>query len=391
MAAKEFNDEAEAATNKVSVNRGREVDAKNVAVIFGVTGLVGKELARRLISTANWKVYGIAREPEITAIQSSSYCFISCDLLNPLDIKRKLTLLEDVTHVFWVTWASQFASDMHKCCEQNKAMMCYALNAILPRAKALKHVSLQTGMKHYVSLQGLPEEKQVRFYDEECPRVCKSSNFYYVLEDLLKEKLAGKVAWSVHRPGLLLGSSHRSLYNFLGCLCVYGAVCKHLNLPFVFGGTREIWEEYCIDGSDSRLVAEQHIWAATNDDISSTKGQAFNAINGPRFTWKEIWPSIGKKFGVKVPENMFSQDFWYAKAMNDKKQVWKEIVVSKGLIQTEMEDLANWEFLDILFRCPAKMLGTRDKADRLGFRIRCKTLDSILYWIDYMKDEKLIP
>ncbi|KAJ4725592.1 3-oxo-Delta(4,5)-steroid 5-beta-reductase [Melia azedarach] len=370
---------------------GVRAAAKNVAVVFGVTGLVGKELARRLISTSKWKVYGIARRPEVRPIQSYNYHFISCDLLNPLETQKTLTLLEDVTHIFWVTWGSQSASDMQKCCEQNKAMMSNALNAILPRAKALKHVSLQTGMKHYVSLEGPFDENTVRFYDERCPRVSRIINFYYVLEDLLKERLGGKVAWSVHRPGLLIGSSERTLYNFVGSLCVYAAICEHLNLPFVFGGTRESWEEFCIDGSDSRLVAEQHIWAATTDEIYSTDGQAFNAINGPRFTWKEIWPSLGKKLGVKVPQNMFLPDFWYAEAMKDNRQVWKEIVAKKGLIQTEMEDLANWEFMDILFRCPVKMLGSRDKADRLGFRMRYKTLDSILYWIDYMKDEKLIP
>lgn len=370
---------------------GRGDLINNVAIIFGVTGLVGKELARRLVSTSKWKVYGVARNPEIKPIQSCSYHFISCDLLDPLETQKKLSLLRDVTHVFWVTWAPEFMFDAQACCIQNKGMMSNALNAILPRAKALKHVSLQTGMKHYVSLQGPFIDKEIRFYSEEYPRPSATQHFYYDLEDLLKEKLAGKVAWSVHRPGVLMGSSCRTFYNFMGSLCVYGSICKHLKLPFLFGGTRECWEEMCIDGSDARLVAEQHIWAATNEDVSSTDGQAFNAINGPRFTWKEIWPSLGLKFGLQVPQNMFLQEFTFTKAMSEKQQVWKEIVKKKGLIETEMEDLANWAFLDILFRCPVKMLGTRDKADRFGFKLKYNTLDSILYWIDFMRDEKLVP
>uniref|UniRef100_A0A2N9EGT9 NAD-dependent epimerase/dehydratase domain-containing protein n=1 Tax=Fagus sylvatica TaxID=28930 RepID=A0A2N9EGT9_FAGSY len=250
-----------------------------VAVIFGVTGLVGKELARRLILKRNWKVYGIARSPESIPLKNPNFHFISCDLLNPLETKQKLLFLQDVTHIFWITWASQFPLDSQECCEQNKDMMSNALNAILPTAKALKHVSLQTG-------------------------------------------------------------------------------------------TRECWEETYIDGSDARLVSEQYIWAATNDAISSIDGQAFNAINGNSFTWKEIWPAL---------------------AMADKKTVWDDIVIREGLIQTEMEDLANWAFLDVLFRCPFKLLGTRDKADRLGFTVRYKELNSILYWIDFMRGEKLIP
>ncbi|KNA25913.1 hypothetical protein SOVF_002350 [Spinacia oleracea] len=373
---------------------------KKVAAIFGVTGLVGRELATRLSSKYSWKVYGIARkEEQLNSYRNTSnnYHFISCDLLCPFDTEKKLSCLEDVTHIFWVTWANQFQLDSPECCEQNKEMLSNALDAMLPKAKSLKHVSLQTGMKHYVSLRG-PISNNLRdvdiaVYDEDCPRASVGNNFYYVLEDLIQERLSGnnKVAWSVQRPGLITGCSNRTLYNFMGCLSIYGSICKHLNLPFVFGGSKECWEEAVIDVSDARLVAEQHIWASTDEQLSSNGGQPFNAINGVCFTWKEIWPAIGKKFGLEVPENMFSDEFMYSKAMADKGGVWREIVEKKGLVETEMEELANWPFLDILFRCPMKLLGTRAKADRLGFRKRYSASESILFWIDNMRDEKLIP
>ncbi|KAJ9172491.1 hypothetical protein P3X46_015721 [Hevea brasiliensis] len=369
-----------------------QVATRNVAAIFGVTGLVGRELLRRLLSESKWKVYGIARRFESFPTQNLNYHFISCDLLNAQETQKKLSIVQDVSHVFWITWAGQFPLDSGECCEQNLIMMSNALNAILSKTKTLKHVSLQTGMKHYVSLQQTHNLKEeVCFHDEDCPRASEGYNFYYVLEDLIKERLAGKVAWSVIRPGLLMGSSNRTLYNVMGCLCVYGAICKYLNLPFVFGGTREVWEEVCMDGSDARLVAEQHIWAATNDEISSTEGQAFNAINGPCFTWKKIWPVLGKKFEVEVPQDMFLSDFRFATAMSDNKKVWQEIVATEGLVETEMEDLANWEFLDVLFRCPVKLLGSRKKTDQLGFTMRSNTMESILYWIDSMRNDKLIP
>lgn len=370
-------------------------EINNVAIIFGVTGLVGRELARKLILEPSWKkVYGIARNPETPpTLISPCYHFISCNLLNPLETHKKLSVLQDVTHVFWVTWASQFPSDTQESCDQNKAMMSNALNSMLSIAKSLKHVSLQTGTKHYVSLQPPFEEKlhYYYYYHEEFPRMSRSLNFYYALEDLLMEKLSGKVSWSVHRPGLLLGSSVRSFYNFMGSLCVYGAICKHLRLPFVFGGTKKCWEEAYIDGSDARLVADQHIWAATKSDIVSINGQAFNSINGTSFTWKEVWPIVGKKLGVQVPQDMLLENFWFSKAMDGKQEVWEEIVEENGLVPTSVENLANWEFLDALFRFPFKLLGSTDKVDGLGFGARYKTLNSILYWIDCMRDEKLIP
>ncbi|KAE8721574.1 mucin-2-like [Hibiscus syriacus] len=244
-------------------------NSNNVAIVFGVTGLVGRELAKRLISKPKWKVYGVARNPEIIPINRTSYHFISCDLLDPFETEQKLSMSHDATHI--------------------------------------------------------------HLFDEEWPRPSGSSSFYYVLEDLLHERLGGKVAWTVHRPGLLMGGSNRTLFNFIGSLCVYGAICKHLNLPFVFGGSTECWEESYIDGSDARLVAERQIWAATacEDGGVCSDGEAFTAINGSSFRWKEIWPILGKKLGVRVPEEMVMEGFWYGKAMGDKKQEWEEIVVGR--------------------------------------------------------------
>ncbi|KAF5186371.1 Iridoid synthase [Thalictrum thalictroides] len=372
-------------------NSIKEASSNNVALILGATGLVGKQIAMSLIRTQQWKIYGVARNPDVLPIQDSNYHFILCNLLNHTQTMEKLTSLDDVTHIFWVTWASEFPLDSEECCDQNKAMMSNALYAILPRAKNLKHVSLQTGTKHYVSLRGQPNDNCICCYNEETPRVADGHNFYYTLEDLLKERLQGKVAWSVHRPGLILGNSQRTIFNVMGCLSVYGSICKYLKLPFVFGGIKECWEGIYLDGSDARLVAEQHIWASTNSAVSSTEGPAFNTINGTKFTWKEIWPALAIKFGVDIPENMFSSTFSFSKFMADKRDVWEEIVTKKGLTRTKVEDLANWEFLDTLFRCPVKMLANRDKANRLGFTSTYETLDSILYWTDCMREERLIP
>lgn len=365
----------------------------NVAAIFGVTGLVGKELARRLLSRG-WKVYGIARRPDNTmAIISAhhGYNFVSCNLLDSRDAREKLSRMNDVTHIFWVTWASQFPLDSPECYEENRAMMANALIAVLPRAENLMHVSLQTGAKHYISLRELLD-KGVHCYDEQSPRVNGGHNFYYGLEDLLQETLPlYKVAWSIHRPGFIIGSSYRAYYNLIGSICVYGTICKYLNMPFVFGGTKKCWEEMCIDASDARLVAEQHIFTATRHK-KGVEGRAYNAINGENFSWKELWPAIGAKLGVGPPENCtFSGDFVFAIAMAGKEGVWKEIVGKEGLVETEMKDLASWEFLDQMFRCPAKMLCTRSKIDLIGFKSRYQVLDSIIYWIDEMRADKLIP
>ncbi|GER28074.1 NAD(P)-binding Rossmann-fold superfamily protein [Striga asiatica] len=367
------------------------------AAIFGVTGLVGREVARTLLSSPDWKVYGIARRPDPTPCAAGRYHFIPCDLLNPSHTLHKLSpALKDVTHVFWVTWASHSPLD---CLDHNRAMLANALDSILP-SKRLRHVSLQTGTKHYVSIAAGPTggEDEARRYSEESPRVVstETSNFYYALEDLLRERLMGRnVGWSVHRPGLILGCSSRTLFNFIGSVCVYGAVCKYLNLPFVFRGTRKCWEEMHVDMSDARLVAEQHIWASTSED-PRVANQAFNVTNGEDYTWREIWGEIGARLGVvdmkgECEDEVFTESETFCEAMGDKGGVWKEIVEKEGLVEVEMGDLANWGFLDMLFRCPVKMLASREKGDGLGFKKRYRVLDSVFYWIDVMRAHKLIP
>jgi len=100
-------------------------------------------------------------------------------------------------------------------------------------------------MKHYFSLRGPFDVKEVSIYVEKCSRASEGYNFY-VLEDLLKERLTGKVAWSVLRLGSLMGSSIRTLYNIMGCLGINGGIRKHLNLPFVFGGQGTVGWKYAL-------------------------------------------------------------------------------------------------------------------------------------------------
>ncbi|ERN09794.1 hypothetical protein AMTR_s00029p00242940 [Amborella trichopoda] len=386
-----------------------------VALVAGATGLVGAELMALLASRPNCsKVYAVARRSlsQGTLLFDNHHhhnkhhmqCeFIACDLLNREVTMSKLSELKDVTHIFWTTWAVHFPLDSPDCSDTNAEMIANTLDALLPNAPNLRHLTLQTGTKHYLSpkiLMGTAKslERKNHRYDEESPRATYGHNFYYALEDTVAAKLLEtQVSWSIHRPGLLMGCSTTSFFNIVGCLCVYASICKHLSLPFVFCGSRECWEEPHIDASDARLVARQQIWAAI-DGGDATKGHAFNAINGEDFTWKEVWPKIAAKFQLEQPEmSPEDGDGWFSRAgsiverMVDKGEIWEEIIERNGLRKTKMEEMANWWFLDILFRLPFKLLSSRDKANRLGFTDMCDTVSSILYWIDFMRQEQLVP
>ncbi|GLJ07374.1 hypothetical protein SUGI_0065550 [Cryptomeria japonica] len=333
-----------------------------VALIAGITGLVGSALAQILLK-ANWKVYGVARSPEqglFISSQTENIELITCDLTDREKTLLKHAPLTDVTHVFWLTWAAHMT---YNSC-------------------------LQTGTKHY----GGPHFP----FTEDSPRQPNSYNFYYGLEDVLFDAVAKKrevLTWSLHRPGIILGQSTRSLFNVVGSLCVYASVCKALHLPFLFPGTRVCWEEPTIDFSDAMLIAEQHLWAATE---ASAHYNVFNVINGDAqsATWKHLWPVLAHKFELQLPEddgNLVDESMSLVDAMSDKGPVWDHIAKTNSLHCASIHDLADWWLLDVLFKVPFKLLASGNKCREHGFFNTCDTATSLAYWIASLRESKIIP
>lgn len=372
-------------------------NSMKVALIAGITGLVGTVLAEILVK-AGWKVYGIARAPLqhqwFEEKIASKIQFIACDLTNRDQTLAKVSLLSDVTHVFWVTWAAHFTDDSIEHYQENRDMFCNALDALLPVAGGLKHICLQTGTKHYYALGFPPPGLHELPLREDTPRLPNAYNFYYALEDVLlesaKKKTEGRLTWSVHRPGLIFGQSARSFFNAIGGLAVYATLCKFLAKPFVFPGSRACWEEPYMDASDAELVAEQEIWAATH---ARARNQAFNTVNGDSFAWKQLWPVLAAKFGLQLPpvHEMVDESVSLAEIMSDKGPVWDEIVRVHFLCPTRMQDLADWWFLDAVLKIPFKSLASTEKCREHGFCSTRDTETSFGYWIDKMKDRRLVP
>eukprot|EP01018_Ginkgo_biloba_P033323 Gb_18645 [translate_table: standard] len=375
---------------EASVNE-ENAQVQKVALVAGVTGLVGTALADILVK-AEWKVYGVARAPQrqwFGGGVAGSVEFIGCDLIDRNQTLAKISPLWDVTHVFWVTWAAHFTDDSLQSYQENRRMFCNALDALLPNAKGLKHICLQTGTKHYHAFGFPPPGLHELPLGEDTPRLPNAYNFYYALEDVLLETVKKKetLTWSVHRPGLIFGQSARSFFNLIGSLAVYATICKALDLPFVFHGSRACWEETYMDASDAELVAEQEVWAAMD---SRGQNQAFNTVNGDGFTWKQLWPVLATKFGLEVVLcNDESKSL--VEIMSDKGAVWDEIVQKHSLRSTKIQDLADWWFLDSLFRFPFKMLASTKRCKEHGFHKTKDTQTSLVYWIDRMRERRLIP
>ncbi|PRQ22798.1 putative 3-oxo-5-beta-steroid 4-dehydrogenase [Rosa chinensis] len=362
---------------------------QSVALVLGVTGLVGNSLAEILplpdTPGGPWKVYGVARRPRPQWNADDPIQYIQCDLLDSKQTEAELSQLTDVTHIFYVTWASKPTEAEN--CEANGKMLSNVLNAVIPNAPNLQHICMQTGRKHYLGSFDMLGKVQPHEppYHEDLPRL-NAPNFYYVMEDILFEEVKKKegLTWSVHRPGAIFGFSPYSLMNMIGSLCVYAAICKHEGQPLRFPGSKGTWEGFW-DVSDADMIAEHEIWAAVEP---YAKNEAFNCSNGDVFKWKHLWGILAEQFEL-VPAGV-QEELSFEEMMKDKGPVWDEIVREHGLVPTKLEEVGNWWFLDIMFQVDSTV-DSMNKSKEHGFVGFRNSKTSFVSWIDKMKSFRIVP
>ncbi|KAL3843871.1 hypothetical protein ACJIZ3_001274 [Penstemon smallii] len=364
---------------------------QSVALIVGVTGISGNSLAEILPLSDTpggpWKVYGVARRPRPTWTEDNPINYIRCDISDPNETLAKLSILTDITHVFYVTWSNR--STEGENCEVNGKMLKNVLDAVIPNCPNLKHISLKTGRKYYLGpFETFGKIKtQDPPFTEDMPRLdCK--NFYYTLEDVLFEEVEKKedLTWSVHRSSKIFGFSPHSLMNLVGTLCVYAAICKHEGVVLRFPGSKAVWDGYS-DASDADLVAEHQIWAAVDP---YAKNEAFNVSNGDVFTWKSFWKVLAEQFEVEYGEFEEGERPALKELMKDKGPVWDEIVRENGLTPTRLEDVGNWWFGDLILNTEIP-LDTMNKSKEHGFLGFRNSKNSFISWIDKAKAYKIVP
>ncbi|XP_022898462.1 3-oxo-Delta(4,5)-steroid 5-beta-reductase-like [Olea europaea var. sylvestris] len=364
---------------------------QSVALVIGVTGIVGNSLAEILpladTPGGPWKVYGVARRPQPSWSEDNPIQYIRCDISDHEDAQAKLSPLTDVTHIFYVTWTNK--STEAENCEANGKMFKNVLEAVISNCPNLKHICLQTGRKHYVG----PFESfgKIKFHDtpfhEDLPRL-DCPNFYYTMEDILFEEVEKRegLTWSIHRPGLIFGFSPFSMMNLVGTLCVYAAICKHEGMPLRFPGSEVVWDGY-YDCSDADLIAEHQIWAAVDP---YARNEAFNISNGDVFKWKHFWRILAEQFGVEYEEFEEGQNLTLLAMMKDKGKVWDEIVRENGLTPTKLEDVGVWWLADTMLSLKC-LLDTMNKSKEHGFLGFRNSKNSFISWIDKLKAYKIVP
>jgi nucleoside-diphosphate-sugar epimerase len=362
----------------------------NVALIAGVTGIVGNTLADQLAEEdapgGPWKVYGLARRPKPDWLNQSNLIYIECNLLEREQTLAKLSPLHDVTHIFYVTWVNRDTEE--ESCEANGGMLRNVIDGLLPNAKELQHIVLQTGGKHYTgpfAYAGKLEIPDAPF-KEDSPRL-PCPNFYHTQEDIVFDTVKQKqgLTYSVHRPTVIFGFTAGNLMNMVCTLAVYASICKYEGKPLIFPGNRVCWTQL-FDASDASLIAEQEIWASLDP---KAKNQAFNSSNGDLFIWKRLWHLLAEKYELQVPEYK-GEPTSLSELMKGKEQVWDKIVQENGLQPLELHEVGHWWFADLLLNQPMENVSSMNKSREHGFLGWCDTEKSFLSAIDKARANKVV-
>ena len=349
------------------------------ALIVGVSGIVGNNLARRLVAEG-WSVSGLARRPgEIEGMTP-----VAGDLLDPASLKTALGGLRP-SHVYVTTWMRQPTEAEN--IRVNSAMVRNLLDAVSPSG-SVERVSLVTGLKHYLGpfeAYGKGKLPETPFREEQGR--LDIDNFYYAQEDEVFEaaKRDG-FGWTVQRPHTIIGYAIGNAMNMGVTLAVYATICRETGRPFTFPGSEVQWNSLT-DMTDARLLARHLIWASTTPEA---RDQAFNVVNGDVFRWSWMWTRLAEHFGVE-PVPPPSAGLPLETQLADARPIWADIAARHGLSEPDLNVLASPWHTDADLGRPIEVLTDMSKSRRLGFLDYQPTLDAFLDLFAELRARKIIP
>lgn len=349
------------------------------ALVVGVTGISGGNVARRLLGEG-WEVLGLCRRPQDV---DDGITPLGADLLDADEVETVVRGTAP-THVFFTTW-SRRATEAENC-DVNGRMLVNLLDAVAGE-RSVQHVALVTGLKHYLGpFEAYAKAQPDTPFSEEQPRL-PYENFYYVQEDVLFSAAARDgFTWTVHRPHTLIGWALGNAMNMGVTLAVYGAICRETGRGFHFPGSSEQWEAVT-DVTDAGLLADHLVWAATTPAAAN---EALNIVNGDVFRWRRMWPRLADALGVEaVPFD--GEPAPLEQQMADAGDVWPEIVRRHGLRDMNVESLASWWHTDADLGRTIETFTDMGRSRRLGFLGVRDTESSFTDLFARLREARIVP
>lgn len=353
---------------------------QKTALVVGVTGIVGGNLAERLIAEGDWTVYGLARNPGTR----QGVRPIAVDLQDAPAVGAALDGVRP-THIFLATWLRQPTEAEN--IRVNAGMVRNVLDAAAGKG-SVEHVALVTGMKHYLGpfeaygKGALP----VTPFREEQDRLA-IENFYYAQEDEVFAAAARDgYRWSIHRPHTIIGHAVGNAMNMGTTLAVYASLCKEQGQAMRFPGSSVQWNSLT-DVTDARLLARHLEWAATTP---AARNQAFNVVNGDVFRWKWMWRRIADWFDVEAAP-LEGEGVPLERQLAGAEPLWREMAAKYGLAEPDLNRLASAWHTDADLGRPVEVVTDMSKSRKLGFTAYQPTDESFFDLFERLREERLIP
>ncbi|WP_172251235.1 SDR family oxidoreductase [Saccharibacillus deserti] len=346
-----------------------------VALIVGVNGVIGRNLADHLISLPDWTVIGVSRRG---GHSSEDIRYISADLLDKESTLQALAGLPQVTHIFYAayqereTWAELVAP--------NLAMLVNVVDALEPIAANLRHISLMQGYKVYGAHLG-PFKTPAR----ESDAFHMPPEFNVDQQQFLERRQIGSSwTWSALRPSVVCGFALGNPMNLAMVIAVYASLSKELGLPLRFPGKPGAYHSL-LEMTDAGLLARATVWAATDERCAN---QAFNINNGDLFRWSEMWPKIAAYFELETapPLPMPLKD-----VMQGKESLWNDMAAKHGLAPHAYAEVSSWAFGDFVFGWDYDFFADGGKARRLGWHEFVDTERMFMEIFDDLRRRRVIP
>ncbi len=348
--------------------------------MVGVTGIVGQAVARNLVADG-WETVGLSRSGACTIDGVTS---LRGDLGDPASLSAALA--DVAPALVAITAWTRMDTEAENIAVNGGAVR--NLLASLEPAGSVRHVSLMTGLKHYLGpfeAYAVGKMADTPFHEEE-PRL-DSPNFYYAQEDALFEaaERAG-FTWSVHRSHTVFGFATGNAMNMVLTICAYATICKDQGLPFIFPGSETQWNGVT-DVTDAGLLAEQIVWAGSTQ---AGRNQAFNTANGDVFRWRWLWPQVAAYFDVPW-EGFEGAPRTLVAAMTDMEQVWGDIAQRHGLVEADLSRVASWWHTDGDLGRDIEVVTDMNKSRKAGFTSFRDTRESFFFYADQYRQARVIP
>ena len=344
-------------------------------LVAGGTGIVGRRVLERFASSGS-RTTGLCRRPPADAAAGA---FVSVDLTDAADCRRKLAELTGVTHFVYAA-RYDHPEGSAEAVDTNAVMLRNAFEALEPAARGLRHVHLVHGTKYYGHMLGaLPVP-----LTEESPRA-KVPNFYFEHEDWIRERRRGKRwTFSTSRPHSFCDPDAAEPRNLALLIAVYASLARAAGDRLDFPGTAGAYQART-QFTYVPLLAEAIEWMCESPGGANT---SYNVTNGDSPRWSELWPRFAEYFGVQpgVPRAFRLADY-----AADKRDVWETLVSLSRLERVDLMDRVLWPYADYVFKPEWDIVSSMARARRAGFAASLDSAQMFIGLFERFRAGRIIP